>query len=62
VTGREILFSLVALVIGWVANDIRDAVLGWLYETTGWAGSLLWDALAVVGILAVVGAGWWYLH
>lgn len=41
------------IVAGWVLHMIWDVVLDWLYDTTGFVGSIMYDVCAVIGVLAV---------
>lgn len=63
VTPGLVVVAVVFLVLGWVMHLVWDWIVDWIYDSTGWVSSVLWDLFAILGVLVVVcGIGFGAVH
>jgi hypothetical protein len=63
VSTQNIVIAVLFLLVGWVLHMMWDRLVDWMYDATGFASSIMWDVLAIIGILTVcVGVGFVVVH
>lgn len=64
-TAQQVFACVACLVVGWFGHVGFDALTDWWYDVTGAAASLMWDLMAILGIVTVIAAvagGFWLAH
>ncbi len=53
VTVRDVLISVLFLMVGWMLHMLWDGLMDWIERTFGNMGGVLWDLCAIVGVVVV---------